>query len=246
MTCIFTKRILKMIKNKAFTLAEVLITLGIIGIVAAMTIPTLISNYQKNATISKLKDAYSIISNAVKMAEVDNGELASWKNPAVETRTERNIYFYNTYLKPYLKVVKECPETTEQCWTASTSLSNVTGYLPVSSTYTSFIVSNGMTVFFWTTNELSNVQVWVNINGLNNDAILGKDVFGFRIVINKEQSGLPYSGTFFVGDECENIEDLITDTQYGCSKDINTRYAGRYCGALIKRDGWKIRDTYPW
>ena len=33
-------------KNSAFTLAEVLITLGIIGVVAAMTIPTLISKYQ--------------------------------------------------------------------------------------------------------------------------------------------------------------------------------------------------------
>ena len=42
--------------KKAFTLAEVLITLGIIGIVAAMTIPTLITNYQKNITITRLKE----------------------------------------------------------------------------------------------------------------------------------------------------------------------------------------------
>ena len=35
-------------KKRAFTLAEVLITLGIIGIVAALTMPTLIGNYQKN------------------------------------------------------------------------------------------------------------------------------------------------------------------------------------------------------
>ncbi len=34
-------------QTSAFTLAEVLITLAIIGIVAALTIPTLISNYQK-------------------------------------------------------------------------------------------------------------------------------------------------------------------------------------------------------
>ena len=43
------------IRRVAFTLAEVLITLGIIGIVAAMTIPTLIVNYQKKQTVSKLK-----------------------------------------------------------------------------------------------------------------------------------------------------------------------------------------------
>lgn len=40
-----------MLKNtKAFTLAEVLITLGIIGVVAALTIPGLITNFQKRET----------------------------------------------------------------------------------------------------------------------------------------------------------------------------------------------------
>ena len=39
----------------AFTLAEVLITLGIIGIVAAMTIPTLLAKYQEKQTVTKLK-----------------------------------------------------------------------------------------------------------------------------------------------------------------------------------------------
>lgn len=39
----------------AFTLAEVLITLGIIGVVAAMTLPTLIANYQKRQTVVQLK-----------------------------------------------------------------------------------------------------------------------------------------------------------------------------------------------
>ena len=44
-----------MIKNKGFTLAEVLITLAIIGIVAAMTIPTLISDYQDRVNVTKMK-----------------------------------------------------------------------------------------------------------------------------------------------------------------------------------------------
>ncbi len=42
-------------KKKGFTLAEILITLGIIGIVAAMTIPTLISNYKKKEYSTKIK-----------------------------------------------------------------------------------------------------------------------------------------------------------------------------------------------
>lgn len=52
------------IKMSAFTLAEVLITLGIIGIVAAMTIPTLITNHQKRQTVVKLQRAISVMNQA--------------------------------------------------------------------------------------------------------------------------------------------------------------------------------------
>lgn len=64
-----------MIKNKnnffAFTLAEVLITLGIIGIVAAMTIPTLISNYQKKQFETKFAKTYSTIMNGFRLYLAD-------------------------------------------------------------------------------------------------------------------------------------------------------------------------------
>ena len=50
--------------KKAFTLAEVLITLAIIGVVAALTIPTLVVNYQKKVTMTKLKKEYNYINNA--------------------------------------------------------------------------------------------------------------------------------------------------------------------------------------
>ena len=46
----------------AFTLSEVLITLGIIGVVAAMTIPVLMEKYQEHAIITRLKRVYSILS----------------------------------------------------------------------------------------------------------------------------------------------------------------------------------------
>ena len=53
-------------KNKvAFTLAEVLITLGIIGVVAAITLPTLIANYKNKVLLNQAKNSYSIISNAM-------------------------------------------------------------------------------------------------------------------------------------------------------------------------------------
>lgn len=58
---------------KGFTLAEVLITLGIIGIVAAMTMPSLISNYKNKAIDAQFKRVYSNIYNAMKMIESRDG-----------------------------------------------------------------------------------------------------------------------------------------------------------------------------
>ena len=49
-----------------FTLAEVLITLGIIGVVAALTMPVLVANYSKKADVAKLKKAYTVIRNTGK------------------------------------------------------------------------------------------------------------------------------------------------------------------------------------
>ena len=60
------------VKKAAFTLAEVLITLGIIGVVAAMTLPTLIENNRKVELTSRAKKAYSEILQAVKMYEAQN------------------------------------------------------------------------------------------------------------------------------------------------------------------------------
>ena len=46
-------------KFKAFTLAEVLVTLGIIGVVSAMTVPTLMQNYQRQSYVTQLHKVYN-------------------------------------------------------------------------------------------------------------------------------------------------------------------------------------------
>ena len=62
----------------AFTLAEVLITLGIIGIVAAMTIPSLVQDYREKAQVTRVKKFYSVFSQAYTMALQDNGPFDTW------------------------------------------------------------------------------------------------------------------------------------------------------------------------
>ena len=70
----FLKRVQgDLIKKCAFTLAEVLITLGIIGVVAAMTIPTLMANVKAHQYSAKFKKTVSTLSNAAKMSQAQYG-----------------------------------------------------------------------------------------------------------------------------------------------------------------------------
>ena len=88
-------------KKVAFTLAEVLITLGIIGIVAAMTIPTLISNYKSVQLQSQLKKTYSSLSQAVNMIYAESGL------PVTPARYSQGLSFYKDLMK-YMKVAEDC------------------------------------------------------------------------------------------------------------------------------------------
>ena len=65
-------------KKYAFTLAEVLITLGIIGVVAAMTLPTVINKYQEKVTVTKLKKFYSVLSQSYLFATEQYGPPSEW------------------------------------------------------------------------------------------------------------------------------------------------------------------------
>ena len=65
-------------KKYAFTLAEVLITIGVIGVVAAMVMPGIVENVQERILIVKLKQTYSILSNGLKRMTAENGTIDTW------------------------------------------------------------------------------------------------------------------------------------------------------------------------
>ncbi len=71
--------------NFAFTLAEVLITLGIIGVVVAMTLPSVVGRYKEKETASKLKKVYSTISQAMNLAINEYGTIDKWDLPPTLT-----------------------------------------------------------------------------------------------------------------------------------------------------------------
>ncbi|MBR1754804.1 type II secretion system protein, partial [bacterium] len=105
---------------RGFTLAEVLITLGIIGVVAALTIPTLMQNLDRRDRVSKVKAAYSQLSQAIAMARIEHGDLDKWygvTNGDVFTdASEYTKYGLSAthcvgykYLLDQFKTVKVCP-----------------------------------------------------------------------------------------------------------------------------------------
>ncbi len=88
-----------------FTLAEVLITLGIIGVVAALTLPSLIAKYDEMVTMNKIKRSYSEIINAVEMRkqELGSSDYKDMFDPSVYTAEEML-----DGIAKYLNVVERC------------------------------------------------------------------------------------------------------------------------------------------
>ncbi len=112
-------------KKRAFTLAEVLITLGIIGVVAAMTLPTLIQKNNDRVTITKLKKFMSVMNSAITMAINENGPIESWDlvvsnydeelGGATPEAKEGKDAFLKKYILPYVKYSSYCLYSDSTC-----------------------------------------------------------------------------------------------------------------------------------
>ena len=89
-------------KFSAFTLAEVLIALTIIGVAAALTVPALIQRTQKQEYVSALQKVYSTLSQATNMIIAENGSPKGDEGWA-----DSSDHVYQLY-KKYLNNVKEC------------------------------------------------------------------------------------------------------------------------------------------
>ena len=94
-----------------------LITLGIIGVVAALTMPSLIAKHKKYVYSVKLKSAYSQLSQAIRLSEVNNGPIETWEIYPFDNYVD-GVYnaekegahcydFFIKYLAPYLKYTSE-------------------------------------------------------------------------------------------------------------------------------------------
>ena len=90
---------------KAFTLSEVLTAHVIIGIIAAITIPTLIQNHKRQEATDRLLKFYSTINQVILKAKADGNNWEYWAESAsgdTDNSSETVKYFAETYLLPYL------------------------------------------------------------------------------------------------------------------------------------------------
>lgn len=94
-------------RERAFTLAEVLITLGIIGVVAALTLPTLINNYEKKVTVTKLKHFSSVMQQMTNLRTAHSMENTTPTLPPLGANNPELLeQYFDVYYKPYLKIAK--------------------------------------------------------------------------------------------------------------------------------------------
>lgn len=210
-------------KKNGFTLAEVLIILGIIGVVSAITMPTLIKHYEQHKTVNQLKKVYTMLNQAFKMSVIDNDSYENWDKPV---DIGINAY-YKKYWKPYLKVVKQCKTLIECGYLSNTPWVNAnnTKKAAVYGDSDKIVLNDGTLLIF---GYYDNVSIHVDLNGKSKPNKYGRDYFTFHIRPD---------GAIGVGN--------ISNTRY-CSKDHTGGDNGEYCAEKIITDGWKIKSDYPW
>ena len=238
-------------RRVGFTLAEVLITLGIIGIVSAMTIPTLVKNYQKKVTVTKLQKVHAVLNQIARMAVVD-GSIKGYTS-GQDVSEEKTKEFFDTFWFQYLKSPKisEDGVSPYKIGMPYKYLNGAKVDIAIKTLYPSgrvfFTTSDGIS--YWvnigTTQNfydeagniidqkwyyISRVMVYADLNGTSEPNVLGKDIFQFKMDFDK---GSAYP---------QGYDKSLTEINNNCKENGS----GTMCLAKIMRDDWKFADDYPW
>ena len=241
-----------------FTLAEVLITLGIIGIVVAMTMPALIANYQKKVTVVKLKKEYSELNSVLKQAVADYGSTSTWADwPSDVWNTDGlSEQWVNKYIIPYTKVLKH-GDIFQNSKLGLPTVVDLNGGANAATTSYSIVKPDGVIWGFMpNVNNGTGVRVHIYINiPKNKKAVLGKDVFTFVIyssandIVNAWGQGHTRSELISEGPMPNSTKKNGLPSAGSCNKKGSSHsyvVPGAACSALIMLDGWQIKSDYPW
>lgn len=225
--------------KRAFTLAEVLITLGIIGIVAAMTIPTLITKIQKRKLETQLEATYSVIQQAMKNAQ---GEGSDFQTAFTDGSDEAMKEWFEEYIMPNLKVESVCYNKAG-CWHKFGEAKDLTGnnnsWETVNGWGTNIITftiakgawfdmdghapssCNGP---FGINTDSTCLVIYFDVNGNSKPNRVGKDIY----VLVQTDKGLVPAGS--------------DRTKAQVEQNCNTG-SGYWCLQKVKNDGWSISEN---
>ena len=236
-------------RKAAFTLAEVLITLGIIGVVAALTLPALLANQRKIEYASRLKKFNSTMSQAILMAQKDYGEPTNWDSPGEylvkdengapaldddgkeqydDVKGSQNSYnMVMKYIAPYIKYLK------------------IEEYNPTEKR-TGIYFSDGSIAWVKTG---ACYDFKFDVNGNNRPNMEGYDRYLFSLCAwdNWENSGEKYTKFF-------GKSNIYWGTLMEISKGRNDRQRALqlckttpyHCARLLELDGWEYKRDYPY
>ncbi|MCM1339854.1 MAG: type II secretion system GspH family protein [Muribaculaceae bacterium] len=226
--------LLPTIKKPAFTLAEVLITLSIIGVVAAMTIPNLLNNIKANQLRSQFLKSYSVIQQAFRQMKADEVpiDLATYRQTGS---------FYKEFGK-YVKAALDCgrfgyaQKNNSLCFyktqtfneeTTTTGYKTFDGEKIFSDVFIDdgqLVLLDGSTIFFENSSYSNVIYISVDLNGYKTPPNrAGYDLFTFEI---KDEEVLPMGspGTKY------------TQEEVYCNKSKKNKYNGIACAAKAKND----------
>ena len=207
-------------RKKAFTLAEVLITLVVIGVIAAITVPTLVANYRREATSAKLKKFYSTLHQVSHRAKSDGKNWEYWaeeSNPiadAVEGKSGVSKEFADYYLLPYLNKI------------ASVKNDSAGNLLVFLTDGTKFLVYHSECLHFI-----------FDLNGDGKPNERGRDIFDFLFCSHHSKYNVPKTGVvipYLYGNVSSREEALEK-----CKEN------GVYCSGLLSYDSWEFKKDYP-
>ncbi len=192
-------------KTIAFTLAETLVVMGIIGVVAALTIPNLNQSTGDREKVAKVKKIYSNLEDAYGRATATYGPIDTWfvNDNSDEAYSKR----FADRMTEFMKVSKNCEDDVEACFASTIKFQgNVVpideGFYPAMMSGRNYLLADGTAISFFSMNDFTSAYFYgedwiagigVDIDGKKGSSENGKDVFHFGIY----KSGLfPIGATF--------------------------------------------------
>ena len=223
------------LRKAAFTLAEVLVTLGIIGVVSAMTVPTLMQNYQRQSYVTQLHKTYNEMSQALLRYQTDRNAL-NLREAGMSSQAE-----VNNFISSYFKVVNSCLDssTVTPCFANQSEYKKISGATAsgfdndADGLGMSFVLANGTSIRPWLSNGRNFIVMVVDVNGQKGPNILGRDFFDMCIDVNGNIDTCLRNGGTFPHTEAQR-ETEFNDVCIADSASI----AG--CFGKILNDNWQM------